>query len=99
MERLVVEDDDLGPRSGSRGRRMPRRQGREQEDDIALLQIGGDMAWRSAAAVQRVRAREIHVPRAPAFDDRRAEQLREGDEMVHGARAPPDLFGYDEGTC
>src|SRR6266849_8470890 len=98
MERLVVEDDDFGPRPGGGRRRVPRGKRREQEYDIALLQIGGDMARGSAAAVERVRSRKVHVARDPALDDRRAEKLRELDEMVDGARAPPDLFGHDQGT-
>src|SRR5512132_3214895 len=99
MERLVVEDDDLGPRPGGGRRRVPRGKCREQEDDIALLQIRGDVARGSAAAVERVRARKVHVAGDPALDDWCAEKLRELDEMVDSARAPPDLFGHDQGTC
>ena len=41
-------------------------------------------------------AREVHVPRMPAFDDRRTEKLRELDQQIHAAHRPSRIFGHDD---
>ena len=45
-----------------------------------------------------MRAREVRVAGMPGLDDRRAEPLGEGDEMLDRAHAPSHFFGHDQGT-
>jgi hypothetical protein len=77
LQGVVAENDHLRARPGGRRRGMPRRHGRGQERDVGLLQGGGDKGPRADAAVERVRAGEVHVARVPGVEDRRAEQLRD----------------------
>ena len=71
---------------------MPRRDDAEQEDRVSFLQ----KFLRLEAGVQVMRALKIHIARRATFDDARAEELGQFNELFDDAGVASGLFGDDD---
>ena len=77
---------------------MPRRHRGQQEHEVSVLQIRGEVGGAADPAVQRVLPREVHERGMPALDHRGAEPLGQRDEVLDRALRASGFLGDDHGV-